>query len=239
MFSQHYIEMDDMRYQEEESGLMSEELCPETNKRQGLASRYGTTTGSTGTDYGSESQDNHGQNDYSIDQDHRTSFVFYRKQGNLHIFCEWLSHRRELVRTVILGPNLLCVALTYAIVAAPYLLLVHANVEGDLRTVLVASVGVSLVLLSAIVISDPGLARTYERAEGSKWAYCVLCKSHRPPNTAHCSACDACIDGQDHHCVWVGKCIGIRNKVLFKCFTISLSWLVLVCVFFVCVSRRR
>ncbi len=27
-----------------------------------------------------------------------------------------------------------------------------------------------------------------------------------------------CIDGLDHHCIWIGKCIGRKNIALFKVF---------------------
>ena len=34
--------------------------------------------------------------------------------------------------------------------------------------------------------------------------------------TYHCDICDVCVDGYDHHCVFVGKCIGRGNMGQFK-----------------------
>ena len=31
----------------------------------------------------------------------------------------------------------------------------------------------------------------------------------------HCYICDQCIEDFDHHCIWIGKCIGKNNKNLF------------------------
>lgn len=44
---------------------------------------------------------------------------------------------------------------------------------------------------------------------------CHSCKILRPPRSFHCAICDCCIEIHDHHCPWLGTCIGHRN---FKSF---------------------
>ncbi len=39
-----------------------------------------------------------------------------------------------------------------------------------------------------------------------------------PPKTFHCSYCDVCVIGYDHHCPWTSKCIGKKNLVQFYIF---------------------
>ena len=42
--------------------------------------------------------------------------------------------------------------------------------------------------------------------------YCTYCFIDIPIRGKHCKICNSCISTFDHHCNWVGNCIGENNK---------------------------
>ncbi|GLH03362.1 hypothetical protein R5R35_007131 [Gryllus longicercus] len=69
-----------------------------------------------------------------------------------------------------------------------------------------------------------------ERGGFEPQGFCSTCLVRRPVRSKHCSICNRCIARFDHHCPWVGNCIGARNHRFFIGYLIML---LVMCVFVV------
>ena len=91
-----------------------------------------------------------------------------------------------------------------------------------------------IILLMIISFNDPGILRRFKTDDNimierknshifqlgyiRKYKYCSTCSIMRPTRSTHCSDCNNCVEKFDHHCPWIGNCIGKRNYKYFFSF---------------------
>lgn len=98
----------------------------------------------------------------------------------------------------------------------------------------------SIVFTLICIFSDPGVLprnninnnnlkklsylnkKKYYLIRGVKFRikYCTTCQIFRGPKVSHCKKCNNCVESFDHHCPWLGNCIGKNNYKYFLVFLI-------------------
>jgi hypothetical protein len=61
------------------------------------------------------------------------------------------------------------------------------------------------------------------RGRKFKVKFCSTCHIFRGPGVSHCKKCDNCVENFDHHCPWLGNCIGKNNYYYFFIFLIFVN----------------
>ncbi|KAG6642775.1 hypothetical protein CIPAW_09G164500 [Carya illinoinensis] len=60
-----------------------------------------------------------------------------------------------------------------------------------------------------------------QKGELENYTFCHYCSKPKSPRTHHCISCGICILDMDHHCPFIGNCVGAANHRYFILFLIS------------------
>jgi len=59
--------------------------------------------------------------------------------------------------------------------------------------------------------------------ESPQTRFCPVCSVDQILRSKHCNKCEVCVATYDHHCPWLGTCIGEKNRLVFLAFLSVLS----------------
>lgn len=76
-----------------------------------------------------------------------------------------------------------------------------------------------LITHTKSMFTTPGyVSKNYKPSNvdrNDKQLYCKKCQYPRPPRAHHCKICRKCTLKMDHHCPWIGNCVGVYNQKYF------------------------
>lgn len=152
-----------------------------------------------------------------------TKSYFYHKLGN----CSAFFGRNNGDPIIIIGPQWpMFIVLTLFINAVVWFFIIRFwnTYSKFFKGVGIFCVSFFQITFTYCFVINPGFPKNdIGRQTGipkEQYKFCPECKFYYDLNKKvnHCFDCGICIEGYDHHCPWVSKCIGNKNLYSFYCF---------------------
>ena len=140
---------------------------------------------------------------------------------------ELLHFENVVYFQVAFGLTLVVAIWTFCLVVftEPGLLPSREQLEQSVSSTSKAAVALNSAYRDMYAIVEPdALARIYGEFQRTRATLyeCHACRVFKPTaSTSHCEQCNACVVGKDHHCVFLGTCVGVRNRANFTAFLLA------------------
>ena len=159
-------------------------------------------------------------------KNNREIMEIFRKKG----VCEKLFFKPDISKkTLCSNKNMILFIVLHIIIMFFEFFILLPYIENLAFSISYVSIsGIVFILYSSLSLSNPGklVNREYrdvldvvEKGQEVE-EFCPICLVKTQFRSKHCLICQMCVEDFDHHCFWVGNCIGKKNYTLFFVFLI-------------------
>ena len=149
----------------------------------------------------------------------------FRKKG----VCEQLFFRPDISqKTPCSNKNMFFFIFLHLIIISLIFFIIVPDFNSNIFSIIYLIISCFVFVMYFILsFSNPGkmssqfkdLLSIVEKGEEAE-NYCPYCLVKKTYRSLHCLICQICVDEFDHHCFWVGNCIGKKNYTLFFIFLV-------------------
>ncbi len=150
----------------------------------------------------------------------------FRKKG----ICEKLFFKPDISKkTLCSNKNMILFIVLHVVIFIFVFFLFLPYFQSDIFSgIYIAAFGLVFILYIILSFSNPGKMINYnfqnlldivEQGNDAE-DFCPYCLVKNKFRSKHCLVCQCCVDEFDHHCFWVGNCIGKKNYTLFFIFLV-------------------
>jgi hypothetical protein len=125
-----------------------------------------------------------------------------------------------------LWPTVLVPTVTFLLFAVPWIK-EHSPALAYISYAVIGAFWCSLFMASC---TNPGILMKYNEPKVAELTanhkaqrrfglrMCQKCRLRQPVQTTHCNSCGVCVYGYDHHCGFMGQCVGGKTVLPFQMF---------------------
>ena len=150
----------------------------------------------------------------------------FRKKG----ICEKLFFKPDISKkTLCSNKNMILFIVLHLIIFVLVFFLFLPYFDNDIfSSIYIVVFGIIFILYTILSFSNPGkmvnnnfqnLLDIVEQGNDAE-DFCPNCLVKNQFRSKHCLVCQCCVEEFDHHCFWVGNCIGKKNYTLFFIFLV-------------------
>ena len=166
--------------------------------------------------------------------------TFIEKKNNINKFLYYENKSNNEENEFPLVKNKYFSILLFFIFEVIMLIFIMPNIKRISTHIIFYSLMILIIIVYSLLIkSDPGIIISNDEKDWFELVdlgyyindYCPYCKIKKTVRVKHCFICNKCIEGFDHHFIFIDNCIGDGNENLFFLFCVSLLFNLIFCFY--------